>query len=241
VSDLTAARSVRLVTWNCRVGGYRYKSEHMARLRPDVLVVQEVEAIDNVLLFGGDNQPTYRDRIADPSSPRGLGIFSYTDTAIRPVDVSDPMGFRRYEVRRGDLVFQIVGTWTWATKSSNTSYKQVHDGIRRNSDWMRQRSTVILGDFNNNESYNGVTWRELLGLLSPLGLVSAYHHHFDEPHGKETRPTHFHGGKETSPFHLDYCFVPNAWTQKIKTVHVGGYNEWRGISDHVPLIVDLEL
>jgi hypothetical protein len=66
----------------------------MARLRPDVLVVQEVEAIDNLLLFGGDNQSTYRDRIADPSSPRGLGLFSYTDTEIRPVDVSDPMGFR---------------------------------------------------------------------------------------------------------------------------------------------------
>jgi hypothetical protein len=35
-------------------------------LRPDVLAVQEVEPIDNVLLFAGDCQPTFRDRISDP-------------------------------------------------------------------------------------------------------------------------------------------------------------------------------
>ncbi len=232
---------MRLVTWNCHGGGYRYKSEHMARLRPDVLVVQELEAIDNLLLFGGEHQPTYRDRVADASSRRGLGVFSYTDAEIRTVDVSDLMGFRRYEVRLGDLVFQVVGTWTWATESSKTSYKQLHAGIRCHAEWIRQRPTVILGDFNNNDSYNGGNWRELLGLLNPLGLVSAYHHHFHESHGEETRPTHFHGRKETSPFHLDYCFVPSAWAQKIKAVDVGGFNEWRGISDHVPLIVDLEL
>lgn len=72
-----------------------------------------------------------------------------------------------------------------------------------------------------------------------FGLVSAYHHHFRESFGVETRPTHFHQGKEEAAFHLDYCFLPGEWAKSIKNVAVGVYNDWNSISDHVPLIVDL--
>jgi hypothetical protein len=47
---------LRLITWNCRIGAFRYKADRIAPLRPDVLVVQEVEPIDNVMFFGGEEQ-----------------------------------------------------------------------------------------------------------------------------------------------------------------------------------------
>lgn len=234
---------MRFVTWNCRVGGFRTKAKHIAPFQPDVLAVQEVEPIDNELFFDGDCQPTYRDRIADPTYPkRGIGVFSYTDVEMTPVDTADPAYcFRRYEARQGDLVFHLVAVWTAKTDDPTTSYKQTHEGLRRHADWFRQRPTVMIGDFNDNRSYGGgKSWQQLLDLLRPLELESAYHHHFSEPFGAETRPTYFHQGKETK-FHLDYCFVPSAWLERIKRVEVGTYDEWHQASDHAPLIVDLAL
>jgi exonuclease III len=234
---------MRLMTWNCRVGGFRKKAKHIAPFRPDVLAVQEVEPLDNVLLFAGDEQPTFRDRIGDPAFlRRAIGVFSYTDVELAPVDrAACQYCFRRHQVRRGALSFQVVAVWTWATESRETAYRQAIDGVREHSSWISQAPTVILGDFNDNGSYRGTRWSELLELLQPLGLVSAYHEHFQEPFGSETRPTHYFKGIQSSPFHLDYCFVPKDWARHIKDVHVGAYDEWRGVSDHVPLIVDLDL
>ena len=91
---------MRSVTWNCRVGGFRRKAGPVAALRPDILAVHEVEPIDGVLLFAGESQPTCRDRLADPAFPRrAIGMFSYTDTELRAVDLAEPMypsaGIRR--------------------------------------------------------------------------------------------------------------------------------------------------
>ncbi len=237
------ATLMKLITWNCRVGGFRWKSERIAPLLPDVLAVQEVENLDSLVKFSGPIQPTFRDRITDPAFPRrAIGVFSYTGVAARAVDLSEPMNyFRRYEVDREGLSFNVVAVWTYKTKVSKTSYRQVHEGLIRHASWIRERPTVILGDFNANASFKGKNWRELVELLSSFGLSSAYHRYFDEEPGSESRPTHFHGGKEASPFHLDYCFLPEDWVSRIKRVEVGAHNDWCALSDHVPLVVDLDL
>jgi endonuclease/exonuclease/phosphatase family metal-dependent hydrolase len=234
---------MRLITWNCRVGGFRKKAKHIAPYRPDVLAVQEVEPLANVLLFAGDAQPTFRERICDPAFPRrAIGMFSYTDVELAAVDgAACQYSFRRYRARRGGLSFQVVAVWTWATKSRQTSYRQAIDGVCEQASWISQAPTVILGDFNDNASYKSGHWQQLLDLLQPLGLVSAYHEYFLEPFGSESRPTHFFTGKETSPFHLDYCFVPQDWASRITKVEVGTYADWHSASDHAPLIVDVDL
>lgn len=149
--------------------------------------------------------------------------------------------FRCLEARRRELAFNVVGVWTSATKSRATSYMQAHEGFRRYGDWIRQRPTVVLGDFNDNVSFKTTNWGRLLELVEPLGLVSAYHSHFNEPFGAESRPTYFHRSQLASPAHLDYCFVPKEWAQRISRVEVGSYEDWRAHSDHAPLVVDLDL
>ena len=73
------------------------KASHIARLRPDVAVVQELEPIDHLLLLAGNEQPTFRDRRSDPAYPRrAIGVFSYTDIKLEVVDAEAPLyGFRR--------------------------------------------------------------------------------------------------------------------------------------------------
>jgi hypothetical protein len=186
-----------------------------------VLAVQEVEAIDNVLLFAGDCQPTFRDRICDATYPRrAIGVFSYTDVKLDAVDGGDPMyGFRRYRAEYRGLQFQVIAVWTSVTKSRKTSYKQAIEGVRHHACWIQQQPTVILGDFNDNASFKTTNWPELQGLMQPLGLISAYHSHSGEAFGKETRRTYFHRGKEdASAAHLDYCFLPQDWVPRITRV-----------------------
>lgn len=234
---------MRFITWNCRVGGFRTKSRFIAPLRPDILAVQEVEPLDKVEAFAGDIQPTFRDRRADPAFPRrATGVFSYTGIQIRAVDQTDPMySFRRYEVQSGALSFNVVAVWPWQTKSTRTAYRQAHEGIAAHSASIRQRPTVVLGDFNANAGFKGTAWADLLELMAVHKLASVPHRHRDITPGRERHPTHFHTGREDRPFHLDYCFVPEEWVERIESVEIGSYADWHNVSDHAPLCVDIAL
>ena len=235
---------MRLVTWNCRIGGFRKKAQQVASLRPDILAVQEVEPIDGHLLFAGDSQPTFRDRTTAAGFPRrGLGMFSYTPIVIKSMDGSEPFcGVRRYQADSNGWSFNVIGVWTWATGSTKTAYRQAHTGLEHHEAWIRDQPTVVLGDFNANASFKGSNWSQLLKITDGLGLVSAYHSYFKaEPFGQEKMATYFHRGKESARFHLDYCFIPKAWAEHIESVTVGTYEQWHGLSDHVPLVVDISL
>lgn len=42
-------------------------------------------------------------------------------------------------------------------------------------------------------------------------------------------------------FHIDYCFVPKQWMDRLDSVQVGSFDGWiaSGFSDHAPLIIDV--
>jgi exonuclease III len=234
---------MRLMTWNCRVGKFREKARQIEPLRPDVIAVQEVEPLEKVALFSGGSQPTFRHRLPHPIFPRrGIGVFSYTGLEITAVDLDDPVyEFRRFVARSGRWSFHVVAVWTSGTKDAKTSYRQAHAGLVRFADWISERPTVILGDFNANASFRGTVWPDLEKQFTALGMVSAYHHFYSERFGSESRPTHFHRGKPGAGFHLDYCLIPADWTKYLQRVEVCAFQDWREISDHVPIIVDLAL
>jgi endonuclease/exonuclease/phosphatase family metal-dependent hydrolase len=233
---------MRIVTWNCRVGGFRQKASRVAVFRPDVLVVQEVENLDATTVFGGVEQPTFQHRTSAPQFPkRGTAVLSYTGTAIRHIDDDDAaFGFSRYEIQHAGVLFNLAAVWTWATKTNTDSYRQAHRGLIEHRAWAQQRPTVMLGDFNLTPS-SGTKWADLQKLIDSAGLISAYHAKSREGFGAETRHTHFHLGRLDRTFHIDYCFVPREWKSRIVDVTVPEYAQWCDVSDHVPLIVDLAL
>ena len=242
---------MRLITWNCRVGNFRDKVKHIAGYKPDILAVQEVQLIDDVTTLEGDIQPAYKHRPNFPDlSSRSTGMFSYNkDIIITAVDDPDQQdwrfSFRRYQAKLGDLSFQVVNVWPFASKDDHKgAYRQIHKALKDKEcrKWVNSGlPTVILGDFNNNASYIHYDWSELEELLGSLDLGSAYHHYFHEKFGKESCPTYFHKGQSVTKVQLDYCFLPKNWLPMIDSVKVCDYSEWEHISDHVPLIVDLNL
>lgn len=179
----------------------------------------------------------------NPAFPkRSISLFSYTDAQVVAVDDTDAeYGFRRFLARKGSQEFNVAAVWTWKTQDKATNYMQIHAGVARHRKWIQERPTVLLGDFNMDASYRGSGMPSLRCMLDELGLASAYHHFFGEQFGAESRHTYFHRGKQASAYHLDYCFVPTSWLPFVRKVTVEEHEAWAKVSDHVPVIVDLEL
>lgn len=229
---------MRLMTWNCR-RGFPRKAEAVAPLRPDVLVSQEVGRLDQVLVFDGTDQPTFIHRISrTPEGQTAIAVFSYTDTKLESVDHADPMyPFQRFRAERDGLSFQVVAVWT-----ETPDYKQAIEGARRFREWIQQAPTVIMGDFNDSAAYRTTNWPELMEAMSPLGVASAYHAFTGEHFGRASKPTYFHHGRaDAFSSHIDYCFIPLDWVPRVTAVTVGDHDEWGRLSDHMPLVVDLDL
>jgi hypothetical protein len=234
--------TIRLMTWNCRVGAFRKKAARVVSAEPDVLVVPECEDVRSELLLDGNKQPTSHHWFGSPITTRGVGVFSYTGATLTPAPlIGDPIDFFVPLVATvRNRTFQVVAVWTAETSSVETSYRQAHAGLDRYAPWIASRDTVLIGDFNANASYgNGKLWADLARRCEPLGLVSAYHQFFGETPGTETKATHFFKGSKPARFHLDYCFVPAAWLSHVERVEVGSYEAWSKYSDHMPVTVDL--
>lgn len=113
----------------------------------------------------------------------------------------------------------------------------------------RAAPPVVIGDFNSSAEWaarHGPPDHHDLDerLRQEFGLVSAYHIAPGEPQGDEskpTHPTHYWRWKEASPFHLDYCYIPEAWAPAVTQVTVGTYGEWAETSDPWLLVVDVAL
>lgn len=77
------------------------------------------------------------------------------------------------------------------------------------------------------------------------GLVSAYHEWSGEAAGAETIPTLYWRDRTEigRRFHIDYLFIPNGWRPLLRNVAIGSFAEWvgSGLSDHVPVVIDLAL
>jgi exodeoxyribonuclease-3 len=70
-------------------------------------------------------------------------------------------------------------------------------------------------------------------------LTNANHTDHGLAHGAERHPTWCNHKRADRPFHLDYCFIPQAWTPHLRGVTVGRHAEWMAWSDHCPLVVEV--
>lgn len=77
--------------------------------------------------------------------------------------------------------------------------------------------------------------------LRKLGLESAYHVCFKRPHGTERNPTHWHRKNTKTAYHIDYVFLGQRLLLKLEKVIVGRSHNWLSVSDHAPVLVELDL
>jgi exodeoxyribonuclease-3 len=123
-------------------------------------------------------------------------------------------------------------------------------GLTRYKSFLGERPAVIAGDLNSNTIWDKPGWRinhstKVRILEESFGLVSAYHAIRSEAHGQESEPTLYWRDrtKDGPTYHIDYVFLPAAWIGKVSHLSVGAFETWcgAGLSDHVPVVVDVEV
>ena len=106
------------------------------------------------------------------------------------------------------------------------------------------KKILIAGDFNSNTIWDQWDrwWNhsDVVKELNKVGIESLYHKFMDEEQGKETKPTFFLQRKKEKAYHIDYIFGSNHFTKKIDNLEIGKIDDWIEISDHLPLIYNLE-
>ena len=68
-------------------------------------------------------------------------------------------------------------------------------------------------------------------------LCFAYHRIQNEAQGEESIPTFFLHRHANRPYHIDYAF---AAPERIRDCHIETSTNWLAISDHRPLILEIE-
>jgi endonuclease/exonuclease/phosphatase family metal-dependent hydrolase len=220
-------QSLRLIAWNCHHGLLSTRLSELA----------EYTAAETLPLVG---QVIAR-RIA-PLKGIALGSLK-ADYRLAELELRADSGRAVVAAAvTGPVSFTAVGIWSQGPK-------YVDDVMRTLDAYasvLRSGPAVVMGDLNSGTDLNGPRssskgHASIVGALADIGLVSAYHAFHRVGHGYETHPTYRHQFKSSQPWHIDFCFVPVSWVDRLVGVEVIDGENWTVQSDHLPLMVDLRL
>jgi exodeoxyribonuclease-3 len=216
---------MRIVTWNCRRGPLATKRAALSSYDADILVLTEASrpavAESDVAWFG-----ERRFGVAVIARPpfRLAPVQSLSVPCVYPISVVGPESFT------------LLAVWTWAAPT----YRQallagLHAYAHLPTPW------VVAGDFNGNVCFDRprqrVKWRDSFELLESVGLVSAYHTFANVIPGQEPVPTHYFLTHRDRPFHIDYCYIPAVWVDRLVNVSIAPFEEFASLSDHRPVSI----
>lgn len=231
--------AMRVTTWNRPRAAIEGSLASLAPLGADLVALQECRRPDS------DSPPViWRGEL----ERQGAAVVSTSEALpVDAIEIPSLHGTVVPLVRHRTVVpvvvqalepFVFVGVWThppynevaWAAMKACVD---AADGL----------PVVAAGDFNSSPGVQRQKResREFVERMrDELGLVSAWHHFTGEVHGEETRATYYHQWNEAKPFHIDYCFLPETWADRLTGVEIGSFADWPQ-SDHRPLTVDLDV
>ncbi len=243
---------MRLVAWNCNMALHR-KAEALLALGPDIAVISECAEPERLRGKSGagwfEAKPVWVGR--NPN--KGLAVFGFNGYSAELAANYSPRLRYIAPVRiDGPVRFNLLAVWAQNASAGVTRKRQpgpLRLALSRYREFLAEGPSVVAGDWNNNVIWDRPGWRvnhmPTVEVLARMGLVSAYHHCSGEVQGQETTPTHYWRDrrKDGPTYHIDYVFLPRDWAGRIDRFMVGTFEDWcgNGLSDHVPLVLDLDL
>jgi exodeoxyribonuclease-3 len=225
------------------------KYQHLLDLAPDIAVIPECANLAVMQEKARRFLPTSSIWIGD-NRHKGLGVFTFGAYRAGRSDISEASFPHIQPVRiDGPVQFNLLAVW--ACHAHANSYEARQGPLMRAMNTYRafieDGPTIVAGDFNDNVRWDKPRKLNNHGMnvdaLTTFGLRSAYHQSRGVDQGQEAEPTiYWRNRKIDGPrYHIDYCFVPNYWIDDTLSVAVGHYQDWVGVglSDHVPLVVDV--
>jgi endonuclease/exonuclease/phosphatase (EEP) superfamily protein YafD len=214
---------LRLVTWNCCRLKNAHRLPEIETLSPDVLIVQEAR---------------------DPEAPAwcevrpNLGIAVHGGNGVEFEPVLELANDAALLVRARRQEFSIPVLAIWALPSP-TYADAVLRSLTTAMEALPGEDLIIAGDFNLSPAVanrrDSTRAQQVFAEFSARGYKSAYHSHRACAFGSEPDATHFFRRDPERPFHIDYCFVPQAWERVAVSIPSDG--PIVALSDHRPLVV----
>jgi exodeoxyribonuclease-3 len=243
---------MRIVAWNCNMALDR-KIEVLLALKPDIAIVSECAEPDRLRFRRKpdwvESKPVWIGRNAH----KGLAVFGFNGYAARIAEIYEPR-FRYIAPVRisGPVDCNLLAVWAQNASAGITRKRQagpLRRALAKYKEFISAGPGILAGDLNNNVIWDKPGWRNnhnlAVAALASLGLLSAYHEFHGEQQGGESRPTlYWRDRRKDGPtYHIDYVFLPDPWIRKVKELRLGRFEDWcgAGLSDHVPVIVDVGL
>jgi exodeoxyribonuclease-3 len=225
------------------------KIEALLTLRPDVAIVCECASPDELELERDDHRSVW----IGENPRKGLAVLAFNGYQVSLAAPYYPTLRYIAPVRiRGPVECNLLAVWAQNWSAGLTRKRQsgpLRRALGKYRDFLAERPAVIAGDLNSNAIWDKPGWRmnhmTKVEILKAWNMVSAYHEIRGEAHGRETEPTlYWRDRKKDGPtYHIDYVFMPEAWIARVTHLSVGSFEEWcgSGLSDHVPIVVEVEL
>ncbi|MGI9386060.1 MAG: hypothetical protein ACR2OX_01390 [Methyloligellaceae bacterium] len=243
---------MRLVAWNCNMALHR-KAEALLALRPDIAIISECAEPSRLQATSSSDWMECPPVWIGKNRTKGLGVFGFNGYVPRLSTEYSPRYRYVAPVRVfGPARFNLLAVWAQNASAGVTRKHQpgpLRLALTRYRDFLTGTPSVVAGDFNNNAIWDRPGWRinhmTKVRVLEDMGLVSAYHDIMAEAQGEETVPTHYwRDRRKNGPTsHLDFVFLPQPWASAIRDFSVGTFEDWcgNGLSDHVPIVVDIDV
>ncbi len=237
-------RPMRITTWNC-LGGFEKKLIALRMLHdPDIAVIQEcskksIQSLDHEysgFWMGGSYES------------KGHAIIWKRDWDVTPLShILSGEGHDTWVAAfdvKGSEQFTIIAVWAHSESGGVSGYvHQIHKALQAHPEWFARGEVVIAGDFNSSFHWDKelapLNHTSLVTVLGEKGLVSVYHSDFEDEGPRNESPTFHWRNDSSAPFHLDYVFFPKAWLPRKKSVRLGCHGDWKLLSDHCPLTLEL--
>ena len=244
---------MRIVVWNCAMRLRGEKLNALEDLRPDIAIVPECESPQR--LWGKQPllAPIPMEWIGDDEQ-RGLGVLAFNAYRIkRHADYDPSLRWMLPVEVRGPLDFHLLAVWAMNHRLPQSEGEELSgqplEPVERYRAFLSASPALAAGDFNNNVRWDkgkkATNHAHTVAGLERLGLASAYHVGRGELHGKEASATLYRRDCRTDgpKYHVDYCFMPLDWCSRLREIDVGAFDAWvgKGLSRHVPLVVDVDL
>lgn len=232
---------LKVITWNCN-GAFRKKCQHLDQFDADVLVIQECEDPAR------SKDPVYESFASNylwvgPTKNKGIGVFTRRGISLSKIGFDHGQLELFLPVMIGGR-WPLLACWTRQANSPTFGYiGQLWKLLQMEPTFLSSDTAMVIGDLNSNARWD--VWdrwwnhSDVVRQLGTFGLRSAYHQHYSELQGEETRPTLFLQRKSEKPYHMDYGFFGQGWL--VKEVQVGRQVPWLEVSDHMPVCFTLRL
>lgn len=229
------------------------KVDGLLALKPDIAVISECAEPARLRARGGDrwieSEPVWVGR----NPHKGLAVFAFNGYAARLCEHHHPA--LRYIAPvhvTGAASCNLLAVWAQNASSGSIRKHQLgplRRALTRYKGFLGEGTAIVAGDLNSNTIWDKPGWRinhstKVRILDESFGLVSAWHALRGERHGEETVPTLYWRDrtKDGPTYHIDYVFLPSRLVERTR-IEIGTFEAWcgTGLSDHVPVVVDLDL